>query len=81
MHQLSKLLLQPMSDALIPLEEQDNPSIIRIKHIVPKKFKKKIFDEISSIRENHILAPNNELEKYVLAINDEVKEKFCSVKS
>ena len=45
MHQLSKFLLQPMGDALIPLEEQENPSIIRIKHIVPKEFKKKIFDE------------------------------------
>lgn len=81
MHQWSRLLIQPMKDALIPLEEQSNSTIIGIKHIVPKEFKQKLYREISDLRKDFILAPNNELEKYVSAINNEVEEKFCRVKA
>lgn len=81
MHQWSRLLIQPLNDALTPLEEQSNSTIIGIKHIVPKEFKQKLYREISDLSKDFILAPNNELEKYMSAINDEVEERFCSVKS
>lgn len=76
MHQWSRLLIQPMKDAIIPLNNQEYCPIDFIGHIIPKEYKRGIYDEISAIRENFILAPNNELEQYVEVINKEVKEKF-----
>ena len=76
MHQWSRLLIQPMKDALVPLQVQVNPNACLIRHVIPKYCKQELYDEISAIRENFILAPNNELEKYVDVINEEVKEKF-----